>query len=101
MTPGLANKICIPVAERVCCNFPETLKLLPENKAVLTGSPIRSELTRGNRLAGLNMCGFSANTPVIMVIGGSLGAANVNKAGTHCQHCWQTFRSFTCAERIK
>lgn len=80
MTPGLANKICIPVAERVCCNFPETLKLLPENKAVLTGSPIRSELTRGNRLAGLNMCGFSANTPVIMVIGGSLGAANVNKA---------------------
>ncbi len=80
MTPGLANKLCIPVAKKVCCNFPETLQLLPEDKAVLTGSPIRSELAKGNKLAGLNMCGFSANKPVIMVIGGSLGAANVNKA---------------------
>lgn len=80
MTPGLANKLCIPVAKKVCCNFPETLKLLPENKAVLTGSPIRTELSQGNKLAGLDMCGFSANKPVIMVIGGSLGAANVNKA---------------------
>ena len=49
-------------------------------KAVLTGSPIRAELAQGNKLAGLNMCGFSANKPVIMVIGGSLGAAAVNKA---------------------
>lgn len=80
MTPGLANKLCIPVAEKVCCNFPETLKLLPEQKAVLTGTPIREELAQGNKLAGLDMCGFTANKPVIMVIGGSLGAANVNKA---------------------
>ena len=80
MTPGLAKKICIPVARKVCCNFPETLKLLPGDKAVLTGSPIRAELAQGNKLAGLDMCGFNANTPVVMVIGGSLGAANVNKA---------------------
>lgn len=80
MTPGLANKLCSPVAAKVCCNFPETLKLLPEDKAVLTGSPIRSELSKGNKIAGLEMCGFTANKPVIMVIGGSLGAAGVNKA---------------------
>lgn len=80
MTPGLANKLCIPVAKKVCCNFPETLKLLPENKAVLTGSPIRAELSRGNKIAGLDLCGFTANKPVIMVTGGSLGASNVNKA---------------------
>lgn len=80
MTPGLANKLCIPVAHKVCCNFPETLKLLPEEKAVLTGSPIRKELTQGNKIAGLDMCGFTGNKPVIMVIGGSLGANNVNKA---------------------
>ena len=80
MTPGLANKLCIPVAEKICCNFPETLLNLPEDKAVLTGSPIREELKQGSRLAGLEFCGFSANLPVIMVIGGSLGAANVNKA---------------------
>ena len=80
MTPGLANKLCIPVAEKVCCNFPETMKNIPADKAVLTGSPIRAELAEGSKLAGLNMCGFTANKPVIMVIGGSLGAANVNKA---------------------
>ncbi len=80
MTPGLANKLCIPVAARICCNFPETLQNLPASKAVLTGSPIREELTSGSRLDGLNLCGFSANRPVIMVIGGSQGAASVNEA---------------------
>lgn len=80
MTPGLANKLCIPAASKICCNFPETMHSLPADKAVLTGSPIRAELAQGSRLAGLDMCGFTANKPVIMVIGGSLGAANVNKA---------------------
>ena len=45
MTPGLANKLAIPSATKVCCNFPETLKHLPEEKAVLTGTPIRQELS--------------------------------------------------------
>lgn len=79
MTPGLANKLCIPVAKKVCCNFPETLQMLPEEKAVLTGSPIRAELRQGNKIAALDLCGFTANKPVIMVIGGSLGAASINK----------------------
>lgn len=79
MTPGLANKLCFPVATKICCNFPETFGTLPEKKAVLTGTPIRKELSEGSKLAGLDMCGFTANKPVIMVIGGSLGAANVNK----------------------
>lgn len=78
MTPGLANKLCIPVAARVCCNFPETLKLIPESKAVLTGSPIRQELTKGNPISALELCHFTANKPVIMVIGGSLGASAIN-----------------------
>ena len=80
MTPGLANKLCIPVARKICCNFPETMQYLPKDKTVLTGSPIREELSKGNKIAALDLCGFDANIPVIMVIGGSLGAANVNKA---------------------
>ncbi len=79
MTPGLANNLCIPVARKICCNFPETLQNLPAEKAVLTGSPIRNELTKGNKQKGLEMCGFTTAKPVIMVIGGSLGAAGVNK----------------------
>lgn len=80
MTPGLANKLCIPVAKKICCNFPETLNHLPTDKAVLTGSPIREELAKGNKLAAYEVCGFTANKPVIMVIGGSLGSAAINKA---------------------
>ena len=80
MTPGLANKIAIPSATKVCCNFPETLESLPEDKAVLTGSPIRQELLSGNKIAALDMCGFSADRPVILVIGGSLGSVAVNNA---------------------
>lgn len=78
MTPGLANKLCIPVAKKVCCNFPETYNLLPEGKAVLTGSPIREELATGSKYSGLDLCGFHNMKPVILVIGGSLGATNIN-----------------------
>lgn len=80
MTPGLANKLAIPSATKVCCNFPETLSHLPKEKAVLTGSPIRAELRSGNKLAALEFCGFTANKPTLMIIGGSLGSANVNAA---------------------
>ena len=80
MTPGLANKICIPAAKKVCCNFPETLNYLPKDKAVLSGSPIREELLTGDRLSGLQYAGLSANRPVILVIGGSLGSVTVNHA---------------------
>ncbi len=80
MTPGLANKLCIPVAKKVCCNFPETLKNLPADKAVLTGSPIREELIKGRKEAAYELCGFDASKPVIMVIGGSQGSAAINQA---------------------
>ena len=80
MTPGLANKIAIPSATKVCCNFPETLKYLPKEKAVLSGSPIRQELLSGNKIAAMDLCGFSADKPIILVIGGSLGSVAVNNA---------------------
>lgn len=80
ISPGLANRLCISSAAAICANFPETLEHLPENKAHLTGSPIRKELFSGNRLKGLDFCGFTANKPVILVIGGSLGSVRVNEA---------------------
>ncbi|MGO5053004.1 undecaprenyldiphospho-muramoylpentapeptide beta-N-acetylglucosaminyltransferase [Lachnospiraceae bacterium LCP25S3_G4] len=80
MTPGLANKLSIPSATKVCCNFPETLELLPKDKAVLTGSPIRQELLTGNKIAALDFCDFTADKPVILIIGGSLGSVVVNNA---------------------
>lgn len=79
MTPGLANKLCISSAVKVCCNFPETVNSLPKDKAVLTGTPIRQELLSGDPEEGRRFCGFTPDKPVLMVIGGSLGAASVNQ----------------------
>ena len=80
MTPGLANKLCIPSAKWVCCNFPETVPYLPAGKAVLTGCPIRQELKEGSRAAALAMTGFTEGKPIMLVMGGSLGAVAVNQA---------------------
>lgn len=80
MTPGLANKICIPSAKKVCANFPETVSYLPTGKAVLTGTPIRKELFSGNKIRGLDFCGFTRNKPVLLVVGGSTGSVKVNEA---------------------
>lgn len=80
MTPGLANKLAIPSASKVCCNFPETLDHLPKEKAVLTGSPIRQELLSGSRQAALEFCGLTSDKPVILIVGGSLGSVIVNNA---------------------
>lgn len=80
MTPGLANKICIPFATKVCCNFPETISNLPKEKAVLTGTPIRQELLSGSKEKGLAFTGLASDKPTILIIGGSLGATAVNEA---------------------
>ena len=80
MTPGLANKLCFSSAVKICCSFPETLKNLPENKAVLTGLPIRDELFQGDKEKAREMTGLTDHKPVILVVGGSLGSVSVNLA---------------------
>lgn len=80
MTPGLANRICNPYAAKVCCNFPETFSHLPKDKGVLTGQPIRGELFSGDKEACLKFTGLSGAKPILLVTGGSLGSAAVNKA---------------------
>lgn len=80
ITPGLANKLSIPSASKICANFPETLTYLPEGKAVLTGTPIRQELFSGNKIMGLDFCDFNRSKPVILVVGGSTGSIAVNSA---------------------
>ena len=95
MTPGLANKLCFSAASKVCCNFPETVEKMPKGKAVLTGTPIRAELFSGDRQKGLALCGFTdrADKPVIMIMGGSQGAASVNEAvRAHLDQLLEDFR---------
>lgn len=80
LTPGLANKLSFSSADKVCCNFPETVRFLPDGKAVLTGSPIRQELHTGDADAARRLCKFTEEKPVILIMGGSLGSVAVNTA---------------------
>ena len=80
ITPGLANKLCIPVATKICCNFEETRDHLPEGKGVVTGSPIRAELFKGDKGEALEFTGFKGDKPVLLIVGGSLGAVAINEA---------------------
>lgn len=84
MTPGLANKLCIPSAVNICCNFPEAMEHLPKEKAVLTGTPIRQELFQGDPVEAIQFTGLSANKPTILVVGGSTGSVKVNEAVRGC-----------------
>lgn len=83
ITPGLANKISMPFAKKVCTTFPETLNYVGD-KGVFTGTPIREELFEGSKEAGLALCGFDGTKPVIMMMGGSQGAVKINKALRGC-----------------
>lgn len=81
ITPGLANRIAIRGAKKVCCNFPETMKYLPADKAILTGSPIRRELFSGDAESAVRYCGFpDRNKPVLLIVGGSSGSKVINDA---------------------
>ncbi len=79
MTPGLANKIAMPFAKKICTTFPETLEFVPAKKAVHTGTPIRRELFEGVKSNGLALCNFISNRPVLMMMGGSQGSVKLNQ----------------------
>ena len=81
-TPGLANKIAARYADTVCVTFEDTIGLSKPQiakKMVHTGTPIRPELYEGDKARGLEAMGFDGAKPVLLVMGGSLGAVAVNE----------------------
>lgn len=80
MTPGLANKLSAPFAKHICVTFPETLQHIKGSKGVCTGLPIRSELLQGRADKARAELDFLRDRPVLLVMGGSLGAKAINEA---------------------
>lgn len=79
-TPGLANKLSFPFADRILTTFPETTEHVPEKKAEYIGAVIRDELFEGDEKKGEEMTGFTDGKPVLLVMGGSSGSENINQA---------------------
>lgn len=79
MTPGLANKISHRFASKIFTSFEETKKFFPEHKTKVVGSPIRKEILNGSADKGRTFLGFDNSTPIITIMGGSLGAKKINE----------------------
>lgn len=79
ITPGLANKISQRFINKLCVTFPESAKYVQGDKAIVTGTPIREEISKGNKEKGKEICGFSDDKEVILITGGSLGSQIINQ----------------------
>lgn len=83
-TVGLANRLSMPFAQKICYTFPETGKQIPDGKGVFTGLPIRDTLLHGDAARGRRICEFDGSKPVIVVTGGSQGAQFINNMLRNC-----------------
>ncbi|MCD2137007.1 undecaprenyldiphospho-muramoylpentapeptide beta-N-acetylglucosaminyltransferase [Salinicoccus halitifaciens] len=79
LTPGLANKISTKFATKCFVTFEKTMDYLPADKTELLGPVIREELSGGDRAAGYAITGFTDDRPVLLFMGGSLGARSINQ----------------------
>ncbi len=78
---GVTNRLLAKKASRICVAYENMDKYFPAEKIVLTGNPVRSDLLdlSAKREEALSWFGVKGNKKVILVLGGSLGAASINK----------------------
>ena len=69
---GVTNKLLKDKAAKICVAYPGMEKFFPADKIILTGNPVRQNLTTGTRLKD--------GHPSLLIIGGSLGARTINRA---------------------
>ena len=77
-SPGLSNRIACRYTDKVCVSFEDTLPHVPHGKGIFTGTPIRPALYEGSKERALAFTGLSGAKPVLLVMGGSLGAQKLN-----------------------
>ena len=80
--PGLATRINLRLCERVLVSYPQTLEFLPpryREKAIVTGNPVRAAFYAADPRKGRSFVGCDAETPLLLVLGGSLGSSSVNR----------------------
>lgn len=98
---GLTNKLLGKGARRICVAYDGMERFFPADRIVVTGNPLRGNFSKQpSKAEALKYFGFSADRPVIMVVGGSLGSRTFNDmmkrhvesivSETEVQVIWQT-----------
>lgn len=84
--PGITNRILAPKVQKICVAYTGMERFFPKEKIVFTGNPIRKDLagTGEKRGEGLQHFGLKDGRPVVLVIGGSLGAGTINQSVMSC-----------------
>ncbi len=95
---GVTNKLLKDKASKICVAYDGMEKFFPADKIILTGNPVRQNLTDGKRD---EVRGTKERN--LLIIGGSLGARTINEsvksalpklAGTDIHVVWQTGKTY-------
>ena len=81
VTPGLANKMSLPFVSTFFTTFSDTSDFVPNKEKICYVGPVLTDrLDNGNIDKARDLCSFNSEKPVIMFVGGSLGAKSINNA---------------------
>ncbi|MBQ4393985.1 MAG: undecaprenyldiphospho-muramoylpentapeptide beta-N-acetylglucosaminyltransferase [Paludibacteraceae bacterium] len=70
---GVTNKILKDKASKICVAYEGMERFFPAEKIILTGNPVRQNLTEGKK-------DKKQDAKTLLIIGGSLGARTINEA---------------------
>lgn len=100
---GVTNKLLKDDAKKICVAYESMEKFFPAEKIILTGNPVRQNLTGGTKAEAAEFFHLDASKPTLLIIGGSLGARTINDsiaAGlkplleSGMQVIWQTGKAY-------
>jgi UDP-N-acetylglucosamine--N-acetylmuramyl-(pentapeptide) pyrophosphoryl-undecaprenol N-acetylglucosamine transferase len=109
--PGITNKLLAKDAKLICVAYAKMENYFPKEKILISGNPVRKNVVNieGKREKALAFFDLDASIPVLLVIGGSLGAKSINDAlqkklnllvDANIQVLWQTGKtSFESAKK--
>lgn len=88
---GVTNRLLAKRAAAICVAYDGMERFFPAGAIIKTGNPVRADILSNTmtRAQAKETLGFSAGHPVILVVGGSLGARSVNNAVAAALPAWE------------
>lgn len=80
VAPGRVNRLLARLCDRVALTYSASARFFPAGKTVVTGLPVRPELTHADPANAIRTYGLAPNVPTLVVSGGSGGAQTLNRA---------------------